>query len=196
MVRVDDRVGTSSIRRVAFASSAGTVIELYDFLVYGTAAAVALNRLFFPAGDPAVGTLLAFASFGVGFLVRPLGGVVIGHFGDWIGRKPMLVASLTGTGVCTALIGVLPTYAQVGILAPALLIALRLLQGFLLGGEQSGAALMVVEHSPPDRRAWYGGWVALGGPLGLLFGAALFSLSTTVSGAAFLSWGWRLPFLF
>lgn len=189
-------VPRSTVRKVAFASSAGNAIELYDFLIYGTASAVALNKLFFPTGDPRVGTLLAFATFGVGFLVRPLGAVVIGHFGDRIGRKPMLVLTLTATGACTALIGLLPSYSEVGLLAPVLLILLRLLQGFFLGGEQSGAALMVVEHAPPEHRAWYGGWTFLGSPLGLFIGTGMFSLATALSGPAFLDWGWRVPFLF
>ncbi|AHI01148.1 MFS transporter [Kutzneria albida] len=186
----------ATVHKVALASSAGTAIELYDFLVYGLASAVALNKLFFPAGDPLVGTLLAFATFGVGFLVRPLGAAVIGHFGDRVGRKPMLVLTLTATGVCTTAIGLLPSYQQVGLLAPLLLVLLRLVQGFFLGGEQSGAALMVVEHSPEQHRAWYGSWTFLGSPLGLFLGNALMLLSTAVSGPAFLDWGWRIPFLF
>ena len=195
MTRSIDQVQSSSVRKVALASAAGTTIELYDFLIYGTASAVVLPKLFFPAGNPTVSTLLAFATFGVGFLVRPLGAAVIGHFGDRVGRRPMLVLTLTMTGVCTALIGVLPGYASAGLAAPILLLILRLLQGFFLGGEQSGAALMVVEHAPARQRTWYGGWTFLGSPLGLFVGTAMFSLSTAVSGDAFLSWGWRIPFL-
>ncbi|MFC0438953.1 MFS transporter [Kutzneria buriramensis] len=195
MTRSIDQVQSSSVRKVALASAAGTTIELYDFLIYGTASAVALGKLFFPAGNPTVSILLAYATFGVGFLVRPLGAAVIGHFGDRVGRRPMLVLTLTATGVCTALIGVLPTYAGAGLIAPVLLLVLRLLQGFFLGGEQSGAALMVVEHAPERHRTWYGGWTFLGSPLGLFLGTAMFSLSTAVSGPAFLSWGWRIPFL-
>jgi MFS family permease len=142
-----------------------------------------------------VSTLLAFATFGVGFLVRPLGAAVIGHFGDRVGRRPMLVLTLTMTGVCTALIGLLPNYATAGLAAPVLLLILRLLQGFFLGGEQSGAALMVVEHAPERHRTWYGGWTFLGSPLGLFLGTAMFSLSTAAAGGAFLDWGWRIPFL-
>jgi MFS family permease len=190
-----DQVRSSSVRKVALASAAGTTIELYDFLIYGTASAVALPKLFFPAGDPTVATLLAFATFGVGFLVRPLGAAVIGHFGDRVGRRPMLVLTLTMTGVCTALIGVLPSYATAGLAAPVLLLILRLSQGFFLGGEQSGAALMVVEHAPERRRTWYGGWTFLGSPLGLFLGTAMFSIATAASGEAFLGWGWRIPFL-
>jgi MHS family shikimate/dehydroshikimate transporter-like MFS transporter len=196
MIGTIDQVQGSSVRRVALASAAGTTIELYDFLIYGTASAVVLPKLFFPAGNPTVSTLLAFATFGIGFLVRPLGAAVIGHFGDRVGRRPMLVLTLAATGLCTALIGALPGYGSVGLLAPVLLLVLRLLQGFFLGGEQSGAALMVVEHAPEGRRTWYGGWTFLGSPLGLFAGTALFSLATAVSGSAFLSWGWRIPFLF
>jgi MFS transporter, MHS family, shikimate and dehydroshikimate transport protein len=184
------------LRKVAVAGAAGTTIELYDFLIFGTASALALNKLFFPAGNPTVGTLLAFATFGAGFLVRPLGAIVIGHFGDRIGRKPMLVLTLTVTGVCTALIGVLPTYAHVGVLAPVLLVILRLLQGFFLGGEQSGAALIVVEYAPRKHRTYYGGWTFIGSPAGIVLGTLVFSLATALSGSAFLNWGWRIPFLF
>lgn len=195
MTRSIDQVQSTSVRKVALASAAGTTIELYDFLIYGTASAVVLPRLFFPAGDPTVSTLLAFATFGVGFLVRPLGAAVIGHFGDRVGRRPTLVLTLTMTGLCTALIGVLPGYATAGLLAPILLLVLRLLQGFFLGGEQSGAALMVVEHAPERHRTWYGGWTFLGSPLGLFLGTAMFSLATAASGGGFLDWGWRVPFL-
>ena len=195
MTRSIDQVQGSSVRKVALASAAGTTIELYDFLIYGTASAVVLPTLFFPVGNPTVSTLLAFATFGVGFLVRPLGAAVIGHFGDRVGRRPMLVLTLTMTGVCTALIGLLPNYATAGLAAPVLLLVLRLLQGFFLGGEQSGAALMVVEHAPERHRTWYGGWTFLGSPLGLFLGTAMFSLSTTAAGGAFLDWGWRIPFL-
>jgi MHS family shikimate/dehydroshikimate transporter-like MFS transporter len=195
VTRSIDQVRGSSVRKVALASAAGTTIELYDFLIYGTASAVVLPKLFFPAGNQTVSTLLAFATFGVGFLVRPLGAAVIGHFGDRLGRRPMLVLTLTMTGLCTALIGLLPSYATAGLAAPVLLLILRLLQGFFLGGEQSGAALMVVEHAPERHRTWYGGWTFLGSPLGLFLGTAMFSLSTAVAGGAFLDWGWRIPFL-
>ncbi|HEY0496421.1 MAG TPA: MFS transporter [Kutzneria sp.] len=195
MTRSIEQVRSSSVRKVALASAAGTTIELYDFLIYGTASAVVLPKLFFPAGNQTVSTLLAFATFGVGFLVRPLGAAVIGHFGDRVGRRPMLVLTLTMTGLCTALIGTLPSYASAGLVAPILLLVLRLLQGFFLGGEQSGAALMVVEHAPERHRTWYGGWTFLGSPLGLFLGTAMFSLSTAASGGDFLSWGWRIPFL-
>ncbi|PRY43948.1 MFS transporter [Umezawaea tangerina] len=188
-------MGSSGVRRVAFASSAGNAVELYDFLLYGTASALVFDKLFFPSFDERIGTLLSLATFGVGFLARPLGGVVIGHFGDRVGRRAMLVVTLTVTGVCTALIGVLPTYSSVGLLAPVLLVLLRLVQGFFLGGEQGGATLMVVEHAPPDRAGWYGSWTFLGSPLGLLLASAAMSLSVSASGEDFLDWGWRVPFL-
>ncbi|MBW4716319.1 MFS transporter [Saccharothrix obliqua] len=189
-------MGNSGVRRVAFASSAGNAVELYDFLLYGTASALVFDKLFFPNFDPRIGTLLAFATFGAGFLARPLGGVVIGHFGDRIGRRAMLVLTLTMTGLCTALIGLLPTYGSIGIAAPVLLVALRVVQGFFLGGEQGGATLMAVEHAPPGRTAWYGSWTFLGSPFGLVLANSAMAASTAVSGDAFLSWGWRLPFLF
>ncbi|NUT46093.1 MAG: MHS family MFS transporter [Saccharothrix sp.] len=186
----------SEVRRVALASSAGNAVELYDFLLYGTASALVFNKLFFPSFDPRVGTLLAFATFGAGFLARPLGGVVIGHFGDRIGRRSMLVLTLTATGLCTAAIGVLPTYSSIGLAAPALLVLLRVVQGFFLGGEQGGATLMAVEHAPAGRTGWYGSWTFLGSPIGLLLANGAMAASTAVSGDAFLTWGWRVPFLF
>ncbi|ONI83630.1 MFS transporter [Saccharothrix sp. ALI-22-I] len=186
----------SEVRRVALASSAGNAVELYDFLLYGTASALVFDKLFFPSFDPRIGTLLAFATFGAGFLARPLGGVVIGHFGDRIGRRSMLVLTLTATGVCTAAIGLLPTYSSIGLAAPLLLVLLRLVQGFFLGGEQGGATLMAVEHAPAGRTGWYGSWTFLGSPIGLLLANGAMAASTAVSGDAFLGWGWRVPFLF
>ncbi|GDY32219.1 MFS transporter [Gandjariella thermophila] len=185
----------NEVRRAALASSVGNAIEFYDFLIYGTASAVAFNRLFFPGSDPRVGTLLAFATFGAGFLARPLGGAVIGHFGDLLGRKAMLVLTLTATGTCTTLIGLLPGYASIGVWAPLLLVVLRVVQGFFLGGEQGGAALMAVEHAPTGRAGWYGSWTFLGSPLGLVLATGAFAAATAVSGSEFLRWGWRLPFL-
>ncbi|GGP83515.1 MFS transporter [Saccharothrix coeruleofusca] len=184
------------MRRVALASSAGNAVELYDFLLYGTASALVFDKLFFPSFDPRIGVLLSLATFGAGFLARPLGGVVIGHFGDRIGRRSMLVLTLTVTGVCTALIGLLPTYASIGVAAPVLLVLLRVVQGFFLGGEQGGATLMAVEHAPPGRSGWYGSWTFLGSPVGLLLANGAMAAATAVSGPAFLAWGWRLPFLF
>ncbi|MBQ0925218.1 MFS transporter [Saccharopolyspora endophytica] len=185
----------STVRKAAFASAVGNTIELYDFLIYGTAAGLVFNKLFFPSGDPWVGALLAFATFGAGFLARPLGAAVIGHFGDLVGRKLMLVITLSVTGVCTAAIGLLPTYQQVGVWAPAMLVALRLVQGFFLGGEQGGAVLMAVEHAPAHRHGWYGGWTFIGSPTGMFLATGAFAAATAISGEQFLEWGWRVPFL-
>ncbi|QUH04776.1 MHS family MFS transporter [Saccharopolyspora erythraea] len=185
----------AEVRRAAFASAVGNTIELYDFLIYGTAAAVVFNKLFFAASDPWVGVLLAFATFGAGFLARPLGAAVIGHYGDRLGRKLMLVITLSVTGVCTAAIGLLPTYEQVGVWAPLALVVLRVVQGFFLGGEQGGAVLMAVEHAPPNRHGWYGGWTFIGSPTGLFLATGAFSAATAISGDQFLTWGWRVPFL-
>ncbi|MEK8173746.1 MFS transporter [Streptomyces sp. M19] len=144
------------MRRVATASLVGTMVEWYDYFVFGTASAVVFNRVFFPDLDPAVGTLASFATLGVGFVARPLGAVVIGHFGDRVGRKSMLVLTLMVMGVATLLIGALPTYGAIGIWAPVLLVLLRLVQGFGVGGEWGGAVLMVVEHAPANRRGFWG----------------------------------------
>jgi MHS family shikimate/dehydroshikimate transporter-like MFS transporter len=183
--------------QVATASLIGTAIEWYDFFLYGTAAALIFNKLFFPTFDPMVGTLLSFATFALGFVARPLGGLVFGHFGDTIGRKTMLYLTLLMMGIATAAIGVLPTYNTVGIWAPVLLITCRLIQGFGLGGEWGGAVLMAVEHAPSHRRGFYGSWPQLGAPLGLVLGTLVFSVfSGMMTDAQFAAWGWRLPFLF
>jgi MFS transporter, MHS family, shikimate and dehydroshikimate transport protein len=183
--------------KVAAASLIGTAIEWYDFFLYGTAAALIFNKLFFPTFDPMVGTLLAFATFGIGFVARPLGGLVFGHFGDTIGRKAMLYLTLLMMGLATAAIGVLPTYDTVGVWAAILLVACRLIQGFALGGEWGGAVLMAVEHAPSHRKGFYGSWPQLGAPLGLVLGTLVFSIVSGVMGnTQFNAWGWRLPFLF
>ena len=150
--------------RVAMASFIGTTVEYYDFFIYGTAAALVFPKLFFPDVDSAMGILLSFATFGVGFLARPLGGVVFGHFGDRVGRKKMLVISLVGMGSATVLMGLLPGYDQIGIAAPILLTVLRLLQGFAVGGEWGGATLMAVEHAPQSRKGFYGAFSQMGAP--------------------------------
>jgi MHS family shikimate/dehydroshikimate transporter-like MFS transporter len=189
--------GRPSHVKVATASLIGTAIEWYDFFLYGTAAALIFNKLFFPTFDPMVGTLLAFATFALGFIARPLGGIVFGHFGDRIGRKTMLYITLLMMGVATAMIGLLPTYHTVGIWAAVLLIACRLVQGFGLGGEWGGAVLMAFEHAPGHRKGFYGSWPQLGAPIGLVMGTLVFSIfSATMSDAQFIAWGWRLPFLF
>src|SRR3712207_5131329 len=183
---------TSSIRQVALASFIGTAIEWYDFFLYGTAAALVFGQLFFPEATPLQGTFLAFATYGVGFFARPVGGIVFGHYGDRIGRKAMLVLSLLIMGVATFLIGLLPTFEQVGVLAPILLVALRFLQGIGIGGEWGGAVLMAVEHSPEGRRGFYGSWPQMGVPAGLLLGNLVFLAATTFIPG---DWAWRVPFL-
>lgn len=183
------------ITRVALASFIGTAMEWYDFFLYGTAAALIFNELFFPSFDPIVGTLAAFATFGVGFGARPIGGLVFGHFGDKIGRRSMLIITLTMMGVATALIGLLPTYAVIGIWAPILLVLLRVVQGFAVGGEWGGAVLMAVEHAPRNRRGFYGSWVQMGVPAGLVLADGIFILFERLPEEAFLTWGWRIPFL-
>ena len=185
----------TSISHVAVASFVGTAIEWYDFFLYGTAAALVFNRLFFPRFDPLVGTVLAFATFAVGSLARPVGGVVFGHFGDRIGRKAVLSLTLLIMGVATFAIGLLPTYGQIGVVAPVLLVTLRLVQGFGLGGEWGGAVLMATEHAPPGRRGFYGSWPQTGAPAGLLLSTGVFALASRLPDEAFLRWGWRVPFL-
>ncbi|TCJ20277.1 MFS transporter [Rubrobacter taiwanensis] len=186
----------AEIRKVALASFIGTAIEWYDYFLYGTAAALVFGVLFFPEFDPLTGTLAAFATFAVGFFARPVGGIIFGHFGDRIGRKTMLVITLMIMGIATFLIGLLPTYAQIGIWAPILLVTMRILQGLAVGGEWGGAVLMAVEHSPPGRRGFYGSWPQMGVPAGLLLGtSALYIFAALLPEEAFLAWGWRVPFL-
>jgi MHS family shikimate/dehydroshikimate transporter-like MFS transporter len=181
--------------KVVAASAFGTIVEWYDFFVYGTAAALVFGKLFFPAADPVVSTLEGLSVYAVGYLARPLGGVIFGHFGDRIGRRAMLVLSLMLMGFGTCLVGVLPTYHQVGFLAPLLLIVLRLIQAIGLGGEWGGAVLMVAETAPPDRRGFFGSLVQLGNPIGRLAGTGVFALATRLPANDFVSWGWRVPFL-
>ncbi|WP_269459015.1 MFS transporter [Micromonospora inositola] len=174
----------------------GTTIEWYDFFLYGSAAALLFNKLFFPGFDPLVGTLLAFATYAVGFAARPLGGLVFGHFGDKVGRKKMLVLSLLIMGTGTFAIGLLPTYSAVGITAPILLVIFRLLQGFAVGGEWGGAILIVAEHGGAKRRGFWSSWPQAGVPAGnLLAVGVLFLFAATLDDAAFEAWGWRVPFL-
>lgn len=187
---------SSSTRRVVLASFVGTMIEWYDFFLYGTAAALVFNQLFFTSLDPVAGTMAAFATYAVGFFARPLGGIVFGHYGDKIGRKSMLVASLMLMGVATVLIGMLPTYNTIGIWAPILLALLRFVQGFGVGGEWGGAVLMAVEHSSTKRRGFNASWVQAGVPVGMILANGVFMLVTqTMSEESFLAWGWRIPFL-
>ena len=154
------------MRKALFGSFFGTALEAYDFLLYGSAAGLVFNKLFFPSTDPLAGTLLAFATFAVGFIARPIGGIFIGNYGDKLGRKPMLLFTLGLMGLVTAAIGVLPTYAQAGIFAPILLTILRFVQGIAYGGEWGGAVLLVVEHAPPNRRGFFGGFPNGAAPLG------------------------------
>jgi MHS family shikimate/dehydroshikimate transporter-like MFS transporter len=186
---------TPDIRRIVLSSVLGTAVEWYDFLIYGTASALVFNKLFFPLSDPAMGTIAAFGSYGVGFLARPLGAAIFGHFGDRIGRKAMLAATIAIMGLGTFLIGLLPTYAQIGVLAPILLVVLRLLQGIGLGGEWGGAVLMVVENAPTKSRGLLGAMVQLGYPIGNLAAVGVLTLLALLPEPQFLAWGWRIPFL-
>jgi metabolite-proton symporter len=184
------------VRRVIVASLVGTSLEWYDFFIYGTAAALVFNKLFFPSFEPLVGTLLAFTTYAVGFIARPLGGVVFGHYGDKLGRKNVLVVTLLLMGIATFLIGVLPTYASIGVWAPILLVLLRFVQGLGLGGEWGGAVLMTLESGQANRRGLNASWPQVGVPIGLLLANGILSLMGAVtSDTAFLSWGWRVPFL-
>jgi metabolite-proton symporter len=183
-------------RRVLFASLIGTTIEFFDFYIYGTAAVLVFPQLFFPAADPATATLQSLATFALAFFARPVGSAVFGHFGDRIGRKATLVAALLTMGLSTVAIGALPTYASIGLAAPALLALCRFGQGFGLGGEWGGAVLLAIENAPPRKRAWYGMFPQLGAPLGFVLSTGIFVVLTEVlSDADFVAWGWRVPFL-
>jgi MFS transporter, MHS family, shikimate and dehydroshikimate transport protein len=184
-----------SMRTIVAASAIGTTIEWYDFLIYGTAASLVLNKLFFPTYDPLVGRLLSISTVGVGFFARPLGAVILSHFGDRLGRKSMLILTLVGMGVATTLIGLLPTYASIGAAAPALLVACRLVQGIAVGGEWGGAVLMATEHSPPEKRGLYGSLVQIGFPLGMALGTVSFFALAYLGDQQFTAWGWRIPFI-
>ena len=186
-----------NMRRVAMTSLAGTSIEWYDFFLYGTAAAVIFPKAFFPQDLPTMVLLIiSFSTLAVGFLARPLGGIIFGHFGDRIGRKRTLVVALMMMGVATTLIGFLPTYASIGIAAPLLLVALRFIQGLAIGGQWGGAMLLVTESAPADQRGWYGAYAQAGAPMGvILANLAFIGVSSSMSDEAFLEWGWRLPFI-
>ena len=188
--------GETGIVKVVFASLVGTAVEWYDFFLYGSAAALVFGKLFFPESEPVTATMLAFGTYALGFVARPLGGVVFGHFGDRIGRKKMLVVALMMMGVATFAIGLLPTYASIGIGAPILLLVCRLVQGFAVGGEWGGAVLMAAEHGSEARRGFWSSWPQAGVPLGnLLATGVLFVLAAFQSEATFEAWGWRIPFL-
>jgi MHS family shikimate/dehydroshikimate transporter-like MFS transporter len=187
--------GRSTMNSIVFASCFGTIIEWYDFLIYATAATLIFNKAFFPTFDPLASTLAALGSYAVGFLARPLGGALFGHFGDRLGRKSMLVLTLFIMGASTFCIGLLPTYASIGVFAPILLIVLRTVQGIGLGGEWGGASLMVLEHAPADRRGFYTSFVQIGFPIGLVLATLVFGLVAKLPDADFVSYGWRIPFL-
>ena len=185
----------TSIGTIAFASAIGTTIEWYDFFLFGVVTPLVLNKLFFPNFDPLVGTLLAYTTFFVGFISRPIGGINFGHYGDRIGRKTVLVLTILIMGIATFLIGCLPTYASVGIWAPVMLLILRIFQGIGIGGEWGGAVLMAVEHSPTGRRGFYGSWPQIGVPAGLLLSSGIVYLLSYLPEADFFAWGWRIAFL-
>src|SRR5688572_18295746 len=189
-------IQVNSPRQVLFASLIGTTIEVFDFYIYAPAAVLVFPQLFFPASDPSSATLASLATFGIAFLARPIGSALFGHFGDRIGRKTTLVAALLTMGVSTVAIGALPTYASIGIAAPALLALCRFGQGLGLGGEWGGAVLLAVENAPPGKRAWYGMFPQLGAPLGFFFSGSVFLvLSRLLSDDQFFRFGWRIPFL-
>ena len=191
----DTGSGTNIVKVVA-ASMAGTTVEWYDFFLYGVAAALVFPAVFFPASDPAVGTLASLGTFAIGFIARPIGGLVFGHYGDKIGRKKLLVVSLLMMGAATFAIGLLPGYATIGVWAPTLLVVLRLIQGFALGGEWGGAVLIVSEHGDPSHRGYWASWPQAGVPLGqLLANGLLFLLAAVQTDEAFAAWGWRIAFL-
>ncbi|ONM48424.1 MFS transporter [Nocardia donostiensis] len=183
------------IRRAAFSSLLGTTIEYYDFILYGTMAAIVFGQLFFPASNPALSTIASFGTLAAGYVARPLGGVIFGHFGDRLGRKSMLMITMMMMGTSSAVIGLLPTYHTIGVLAPILLVVLRIVQGIAVGGEWGGAALIVVEHATADRRGRWAGIMQLGTPFGFLLSTAAVAVVTQLPEPTFTSWGWRVPFL-
>jgi MFS family permease len=197
VLRPDEQDSARQLRRVVSASLVGTTIEWYDFFIYASAAGLVFSQQFFPALNGTAALLASFATLGVSFAARPIGGIVSGHLGDKFGRKGVLVATLVLMGISTVGVGLLPAYGSIGIAAPILLVLLRLLQGFSAGGEWGGAALMSVEHAPPGRRGFFGSFPQIGVPIGLLLAnLAFFSVSSLTTKEQFQSWGWRLPFLF
>ncbi len=195
-VTADRRPAQSSVRRAVAGSFVGTAIEWYDFFIYGTAAALVLGPQFFPGGSDLAGTLAAFGTLAVGFIARPFGGVIMGHFGDKTGRKSMLVISMLLMGLATVGIGLLPTYDAIGVWAPIILVALRFIQGVGVGGEWGGAVLMATEHAPKNKRGLYGAAPQMGVPAGVVLANVVFLLCTQLTTEQqFLSWGWRVPFL-
>ena len=191
-----DKVTKKEIRTVLLSCVIGTMVEWYDFFLYGVAAGIVFNQMYFPSEDPVVGTLLAFATFAVGFVARPIGGLIFGHIGDRIGRKKTLVMTMLIMGVATCLIGFVPTYASIGVAAPIILIVLRILQGIAIGGEWGGAVLMAVEYAPKERRGIFGSVPQVGLAIGLILGTGVFTvLEFSLSDSAFLAWGWRIAFV-
>lgn len=184
----------SSKSMIVFASTLGTTIEWYDFFLYGVLTPLALNRLFFPNLSPVMGTIAAYTTFAVGFISRPVGGIIFGHYGDRLGRKTILILTMMIMGGATFLIGALPTTATVGVLAPIMLLVLRILQGIGIGGEWGGAVLMTIEHAPKGKRSLYGSWPQLGVPLGLMSSAGIVALLNLLPDTAFIAWGWRVAF--
>jgi MFS family permease len=188
-------ISDRDLRRVVIASLIGATIEWYDFFLYGTVAGIVFNKLFFPAQDPLISILLAYTTFAVGFVARPLGGVIFGHFGDRIGRKSMLILTLMIMGIATVLIGLLPTYQQIGVAAPIILLVLRVLQGIGLGGEWGGAVLMTYEYATEDRRGLFASLPQIGLSIGLCLSAGVVALASTLPEQQFLAWGWRIGFV-
>jgi MFS transporter, MHS family, shikimate and dehydroshikimate transport protein len=189
------RSANAGLQRIVMSSVIGTAVEWYDFAIYGTATALVFNKLFFPTRGASLSTIVAFATYGVGFLARPVGAAIFGHYGDKIGRKAMLAATIIIMGVGTFLIGLLPTYGQIGVAAPLLLVCLRLLQGIGLGGEWGGAVLMVVENAATRSRGLLGSMVQIGFPVGVLAAVGMFALVSKLPEQELMSWGWRVPFL-
>ncbi|WNG79666.1 MFS transporter [Mycobacterium sp. ITM-2016-00316] len=187
--------GSAGLRRVALSSLLGTAIEYYDFLVYGTMSALAFGLVFFPESNPAVATIAAFGTLAAGYVARPVGGILFGHFGDRLGRKSMLVLTMVLMGTASFLIGLLPTFAAVGVAAPILLVVLRVIQGVAIGGEWAGATLIVTEHAEAHRRGFWNGLMQMGSPIGSLLSVAVVTVITLLPDDSFLSWGWRIPFL-
>ncbi|MFL2874773.1 MAG: MFS transporter [Pseudohongiellaceae bacterium] len=194
--RIGDDQLKSSMRKVALTALAGTSIEWYDFFLYATAAALVFPSVFFPESDPTMGLILSFGTFAFGFVARPIGGILFGHFGDRIGRKKTLVTALMLMGVASTLIGLMPTYATIGIAAPILLTILRFIQGLAIGGQWGGAMLLVTESAPSDQRGYYGAYAQAGAPVGVILANLAFILiSSSVSEDFFQAWGWRIPFI-
>ncbi|MUL84756.1 MULTISPECIES: MFS transporter [unclassified Mycolicibacterium] len=194
-LRAGDNAEASSTRKIALASLVGTTIEWYDLFIYATAAAVVFNVLFFPEFDPLMGTLIAFSTYATAYIARPIGGILFGHIGDRVGRKKTLTLTLVIMGIATFVVGLLPTYASIGVVAPILLVALRFLQGLGLGGEWGGAVLMAVEHAPSSKRGFFGSWVQMGVPAGVILANAVWLGIALLPENDLLAWGWRIPFL-